>query len=110
MMMRRGGVETALRVMRSGINQPDGSPEQDLAAEVCHSLRIINNDFRNVVAEIMYNKMKEDHQTAKRYVPGYQRKEEWETLQENVERNDAFESKKALLNRRFNGAHCSYFH
>eukprot|EP00971_Amphidinium_carterae_P145971 2893414-Amphidinium_carterae.1 len=46
----------------------------------------------------------------KRCVPGYKRQQEWETLQENVGRDDAFESKKSLMNRRFNGAHCSYFH
>eukprot|EP00971_Amphidinium_carterae_P133704 2648437-Amphidinium_carterae.1 len=75
MMMRRGGIVTALRVMTSGVNQPDGSPEQDLAAEVCHSLRIINDEFRDVVADIVYHKMKKDHQMTKRCVPGYKRQQ-----------------------------------
>eukprot|EP00971_Amphidinium_carterae_P322017 6400913-Amphidinium_carterae.1 len=83
MMMRRDGILTALRMMKMGMDQPDGSPERDLAAEVCHSIRIINDEFRDVVADIMYRKMKEDFQTKKRYIPGYKREQEWETLQEN---------------------------
>eukprot|EP00971_Amphidinium_carterae_P262938 5216335-Amphidinium_carterae.1 len=109
MLMRRQGVMTALRVMKYGVNQPPGSPEQDLAAEVCHSLRIINDDFRDVIADMMYKMLREDHQAKKRYIPGYKRTQEWDTLVTNVSRNDAFESKGSLMTRRFNGAHCSYF-
>eukprot|EP00971_Amphidinium_carterae_P342240 6481482-Amphidinium_carterae.2 len=110
MMMRRDGIAIALRVMQYGIDQPFGSSERDLAAEVCHSIRIINNEFRDVVADIMYKLMKEDQATIKRYVPGWHYQKEWETLKENAERNGAFESKASLMNRRFNGSHCSYFH
>eukprot|EP00971_Amphidinium_carterae_P328188 6459929-Amphidinium_carterae.1 len=109
MMMRREGVETALQTMKAGMAKPEGSPERDLAAEVCHSIRIIDDEFRDVVADKMYLKMKADYQTKKRYIPGYKR-EEWATIQENVSRNDAFESRHSLMHRRFNGAHCSYFH
>eukprot|EP00971_Amphidinium_carterae_P201886 4005783-Amphidinium_carterae.1 len=54
--------------------------------------------------------MKEDYQTRKRYIPGFKKEQEWAKLQENVSRNDAFESRSALMHRRHNGAHCSYFH
>eukprot|EP00971_Amphidinium_carterae_P029513 581100-Amphidinium_carterae.1 len=110
MMMRRDGILTAVKMMTMAMEQPDGSPEQDLAAEVCHSIRIINDEFRDVVVDIMYHKMKADFKTRKRHIPGYKIDQEWETLQENVSRNDAFESRQTLMHRRFNGAHCSYFH
>eukprot|EP00971_Amphidinium_carterae_P334984 6470598-Amphidinium_carterae.1 len=54
--------------------------------------------------------MKVDYQTKRRYIPGFKPEQEWTKLQENVSRNDAFEQRSALMQRRFNGAHCSYFH
>eukprot|EP00971_Amphidinium_carterae_P284021 5639111-Amphidinium_carterae.1 len=54
--------------------------------------------------------MKADYQTKRRYIPGFKREQEWAAIQENVSRNDAFESRQSLMHRRFNGAHCSYFH
>eukprot|EP00971_Amphidinium_carterae_P034721 683378-Amphidinium_carterae.1 len=108
------GVDTAIRTMKIGIIDgmatPDGSTDRDLAADICHQIRIINDQFRDIVANKIYYYMKDDYQTKKRYLPGFKRDKEWAKLQENVSRNDAFESRSALMHRRFNGAHCSYFH
>eukprot|EP00971_Amphidinium_carterae_P133114 2635996-Amphidinium_carterae.1 len=110
MLMRREGVNTAIQTMKIGMAKPDGSPEKDLAADVCHQIRIIDNDFRDVVANKIYRRMKLDYQTMRRYIPGFKPDYEWSKLEENVSRNDAFQQKSALMHRRFNGAHCSYFH
>eukprot|EP00971_Amphidinium_carterae_P129077 2556987-Amphidinium_carterae.1 len=99
MLMRREGVDTAIMMMKIGMAKPDGSAERDLAADICHQIRIIDDEFRDVVAEKVYNKMKEDYQTKKRYIPGFKREQEWAKLQENVSRNDAFESRSALMHR-----------
>eukprot|EP00971_Amphidinium_carterae_P303073 6022150-Amphidinium_carterae.1 len=110
MQMRREGVQTAVNTMKIGMAAPAGSPDRNLASEICHQLRIINEEFRDVVAVKVYHEMKKDYTLRNRYLPGWNTDREWEKLQENVSRNDAFESKSALLHRRFNGAHCSYFH
>eukprot|EP00971_Amphidinium_carterae_P261854 5194212-Amphidinium_carterae.1 len=70
MQMRREGVDTAVKTMRIGMAAPEGSADRNLAADVCHQLRIINDE----------------------YLPGWKADREWERLQENVSRNDAFES------------------
>eukprot|EP00971_Amphidinium_carterae_P107276 2125416-Amphidinium_carterae.1 len=82
----------------------------ELAADVCHQMRIINDEFRSHVANKIYDKMRQNQVVQKRYLPGWKPERDWERLIENVGRNDAFESKPALMHRRFNGAHCSYFH
>eukprot|EP00971_Amphidinium_carterae_P310575 6171374-Amphidinium_carterae.7 len=52
----------------------------------------------------------EDHQARKRYLGNMHNRQDWDAFMENVERQDAFEQKKRLKERRFNGGHCSYFH
>eukprot|EP00971_Amphidinium_carterae_P287722 5712096-Amphidinium_carterae.1 len=108
--MRRDGILNAIRVVKTGIEAPEGSPDRELAAEVCHNIRIINSEMRDVVANIVHDVMKKDAAIKKRYITGWQSQKEWDRLVENVEWNDAFESKRTLMDRKHNGAHCSYFH
>eukprot|EP00971_Amphidinium_carterae_P002921 57156-Amphidinium_carterae.1 len=109
-LMRREGVDMAIKTMRIGVRTISSSTQMELAADICHQMRIINEQFRDHVANKIYDKMKKDYQVQKRYMPGWKPEKDWTKLQENVGRNDAFESKPALMHRRFNGAHCSYFH
>eukprot|EP00971_Amphidinium_carterae_P347710 6489837-Amphidinium_carterae.1 len=90
MLMRREGVDTAIRTMKIGMATADGSAEKDLAADICHQIRIINDQFRDVIANKVYHMMRDDYQTKKRYIPGFKKEKEWAKLQENVSRNDAF--------------------
>eukprot|EP00971_Amphidinium_carterae_P309582 6152263-Amphidinium_carterae.1 len=62
MMMRREGVDTAIRTMKIGMAAPEGSADGNLAADICHQIRIINEQFRDVVANKIYYKMKDDYQ------------------------------------------------
>eukprot|EP00971_Amphidinium_carterae_P291422 5785755-Amphidinium_carterae.1 len=62
-------------------------------------MRIINDQFGDVVARKVYGMMRGDYQTKKRYIPGFKREREWAKLQDNVSRNDAFESRSALMHR-----------
>eukprot|EP00971_Amphidinium_carterae_P269478 5345849-Amphidinium_carterae.1 len=71
----------------------------ELAADICHQIRIINDQFREHVANKIYDKMRKDYTVQKRYMPGWKPQRDWERLQENVGRNDAFESKPALMHR-----------
>eukprot|EP00971_Amphidinium_carterae_P290503 5767792-Amphidinium_carterae.1 len=99
MMMRREGVETAIKTMKIGMASPEGSADRNLAADICHQIRIINDEFRDIVATKIYYEMKRDYTLQKRYLPGWKGDREWTKLQDNVSRNDAFESRSALLHR-----------
>eukprot|EP00971_Amphidinium_carterae_P098064 1940343-Amphidinium_carterae.1 len=78
--------------MKIGMAAPERSADRNLAADICHQIRIINDQFRDIVANKIYYKMKDDYQVQKRYMPGFKRDKDWTKLQENVSRNDAFES------------------
>eukprot|EP00971_Amphidinium_carterae_P311822 6198053-Amphidinium_carterae.1 len=92
MQMRRERVDTAIMTMKIGMATPEGSADRNLAADICHQIRIINDHFRDIVANKIYYQMRDDYQVQKRYMPGFKRDKEWAKLQENVSRNDAFES------------------
>eukprot|EP00971_Amphidinium_carterae_P091079 1802809-Amphidinium_carterae.1 len=85
--------------MKIGMAAPEGSADRNLAADICHQIRIINEQFRDIVANKIYYQMKKDYTIHKRYMPGWKSDKEWTKLQENVSRNDAFESRSALMHR-----------
>eukprot|EP00971_Amphidinium_carterae_P250188 4966413-Amphidinium_carterae.1 len=108
--LSKDSVTRAMSVMRAGQSQLEGTPDRTLAIDICHSVRITDTWYRDQVMYYLDNLFRQDQGAGKRFKSDRRSRIEQDKYQNMVERQDAFEQKERMLQRRFNGGHCSYFH